>query len=92
METNNGGTLWPVQKESEPLSRYKEMSDEQLLDIIRLWTEELGHPPTKNDVSYAFYFKQRLGPWNRILEQAGVKEVSAGRKQKLKARQARQKG
>ncbi|MGN1414021.1 MAG: homing endonuclease associated repeat-containing protein [Anaerovoracaceae bacterium] len=89
MEDRVSGKPRLTREEKAMMARYTRMSDEELLDFIRARTKELGRPPTKNDVSCSFYFKQRLGPWNRILEQAGMKEVSARRQQKLKARQAK---
>ena len=57
-------------------AKYAAMSDEALLDILRQKAAELGRLPIKDDVACAFYFKQRFGPWPRILEQAGLKPVS----------------
>lgn len=65
-----------TQEESYVIARYKLMSDEELYDVLRMKAEELGRLPIKNDVVCAEYFKQRFGPWPRILEQAGLKPVS----------------
>ena len=58
------------------LKKYQQMTDEQLLDLIRRKAEELGHLPVKADLELAWYFKSRFGPWPRMLEQAGLKPVS----------------
>lgn len=65
-----------TQEESYVIARYKLMSDEELYDLLRMKAKELGRLPIKNDVVCAEYFKQRFGPWPRILEQAGLKPVS----------------
>ena len=57
-------------------AKYAAMSDEELLDVLRQRAAELGRLPIKEDVTGAAYFKQRFGPWPRILEQAGLKPVS----------------
>lgn len=57
-------------------AKYAAMSDEELLDVLRQRAEELGRLPIKEDVTGAAYFKQRFGPWPRILEAAGLKPVS----------------
>ena len=63
-------------EETYVITKYKLMSDEELYDVLRMKAEELGRLPIKNDVVCAEYFKQRFGPWPRILEQAGLKPVS----------------
>ena len=55
----------------------KKYTDEELLQIIRDKTEELGRLPIKRDVPDHSLIKARFGPWPRALEAAGVKEVSA---------------
>ncbi|MBQ4650904.1 MAG: hypothetical protein IJB73_09410 [Firmicutes bacterium] len=65
-----------TQEEKRITAEYTLMSDEALLDILRQKAAELGRLPIKDDVACAFYFKQRFGPWPRILEQAGLKPVS----------------
>ncbi len=54
---------------------YKKKTDRELLDIIRRATKELGRLPTKADIPAAYYFKQKFGPWPRVLEAAGVKPL-----------------
>ena len=63
-------------EETYVIARYKLMSDEELYDILRAKNDELGHLPAKKDIPGAEYFKQRFGPWPRILEAAGLKPVS----------------
>ena len=58
------------------LSRYQQMTDEQLLELVRQKAEELDRLPVKADLELAWYFKSRFGPWPRILEAAGLKPVS----------------
>ena len=65
-----------TQEETIIVAKYAAMSDEELLDVLRRRASELGRLPIKDDVACAAYFKQRFGPWPRILEQAGLKPVS----------------
>lgn len=65
-----------IPEETYVIARYKLMSDEELYDVLRAKNTELGHLPTKNDIPGHEYFKQRFGPWPRILEAAGLKPVS----------------
>ena len=53
----------------------KDYSDEELLDIIRRRTAELGRLPTRNDIEECHLIHKRFGPWPRALEAAGVKPV-----------------
>jgi len=77
--------------EAEIIEYYSGLSDGKLYDIIRRKTAELGHPPRKIDVPGAAYLKQRLGPWPRILEDAGVKEVTSSRVKRRNARKVKRK-
>ena len=65
---------------------YKKKTDRELLDIIRRATKELGRLPTKADIPAAYYFKQKFGPWPRVLEAAGVKPVSETYERREQAR------
>ena len=58
-------------------------TDEELLKRLKNLAEELGRLPKKEDVPGAYYIKQRLGPWPRIMEKAGLKPVSASLELKL---------
>ena len=58
------------------LSRYQQMTDGELLELVRQKAEELDRLPVKADLELAWYFKSRFGPWPRILEAAGLKPVS----------------
>lgn len=49
-------------------------SDEELLEIVRKKTKELGRLPKKHEVLGFVCLKMRFGPWPRVLERAGVKE------------------
>lgn len=78
------------EKQLEQLTAYyRTLSDEQLLDIIREKTKQLGRPPKKNEVPAAGYFKHRFGPWPRILEAAGVKPVSEVYARRAESRKAK---
>lgn len=69
--------------------KYKSKTDEELLKLIRDITKELGRPPKKEDVPAYYYLKQRFGPWPRMLERAGVKEVSPTYQRRKQARTVR---
>lgn len=71
---------------SEELSwmhTYEKMSDEEIYQMIRDKASELGKIPSKADIPGAGFLKIRFGPWPRLLEAAGVKEVSATRMRRL---------
>lgn len=55
---------------------YKAMSDEELLQLVRDFTEENGREPMRKDVLYDRELKKRFGPWTRMLEKAGTRPVS----------------
>lgn len=55
---------------------YKAMSDEELLQLVRDFTEENGREPTRDDLVYDVILKARFGPWTRMLEKAGTRPVS----------------
>ncbi len=55
---------------------YRELPDEELLQLVRDFVAENNRMPEKADLVYAGVLKQRFGPWGRMLEKAGVKEVS----------------
>ena len=55
---------------------YQELSDEELLQLVRDFVAENGKLPVRTDLIYDNVLKQRFGPWGRMLEKAGVKEVS----------------
>ena len=65
-----------IQKLNEVRAPYKEMTDEELLQLVRDFTEENGREPMQADVLYDRALKQRFGPWNRMLEQAGTRPVA----------------
>ena len=54
---------------------YTKMSDEELLQLVRDFTMEYGREPMRKDVLYDRELKKRFGPWPRMLEKAGVKDV-----------------
>ena len=65
-----------IQKLNEVRAQYKKMTDEELLQLVRDFTEENGREPMQADVLYDRELKQRFGPWNRMLEQAGTRPVA----------------
>ena len=65
-----------IQKLNEVRAPYKEMTDEELLQLVRDFTEENGREPMQADVLYDRELKPRFGPWNRMLEQAGTRPVA----------------
>ena len=65
-----------IQKLNEVRAPYKEMTDEELLQLVRDFTEENGREPMQADVLYDRELQQRFGPWNRMLEQAGTRPVA----------------
>ena len=65
---------------------YREKTDEELYQYLKDLAAKLGRPPLKADVPGYCYIKKRLGSWPRILEQAGLKQVTEKRKKKLAQR------
>ena len=83
-----------IQKLNEVRAPYKEMTDEELLQLVRDFTEENGREPMQADVLYARELKQRFGPWNRMLEQAGTRPVAQSyldKQQRRREKRARHK-
>lgn len=79
-------------EEDKKMARlYAKMTDEELMEMIRRRTEELGRLPNKLDIPASFYLKSRFGPWPRLLEKAGVKPVPENRQRKIEARRRKQK-
>ena len=67
-----------------------EMTDEELLQLVRDFTEENGREPMQADVLYDRELKQRFGPWNRMLEQAGTRPVAQSYLDKKRRRKEKQ--
>ena len=55
---------------------YRALSDEELLQLVRDFTEENGREPMQADVLYDRELKERFGPWTRMLERAGTRPVA----------------
>lgn len=88
MEEKKREAKWSGRQISQSVQAYRLMDDEQLLDVIRKMTEELGRLPNRSDVPGDYYFRNKFGPWPRVLEAAGVKPVS---EVKLRRDEARRK-
>ena len=54
---------------------YVEMSDEELLQLVRGFAKENGREPMQKDVLYDRELKACFGPWPRMLERAGTRPV-----------------
>ena len=75
------------------------MTDDKILLAIKLLSdmaENLGRNPKRTDFDSetACFIKQKLGPWPRALEKAGLKrtpEISAKEKSKQKRERIRKK-
>ena len=83
-----------IQNLNEVRAPYKEMTDEELLQLVRDFTEENGREPMQADVLYDRELKQRFGPWNRMLEQAGTRPVAQSyldKQQRRREKRARHK-
>ena len=79
-------------KLNELCEPYVKMSDEELLQLVRNFTEINGREPTQQDLLYSRELKARFGPWPRMLEQAGTRPVAQSyleRKRRLKEKRAR---
>ncbi len=72
-----------LQKQEAEFARtHKSDTDDELIAYLVKCSKELGRCPKKEDIIGHTYLKQRLGPWPRILERAGLKEKSQKRTQK----------
>ena len=83
-----------IQKLNEVRAPYKEMTDEELLQLVRDFTSENGREPTQRDVIYDRELKARFGPWNRMLERAGTRPIGEHyqeKKERRKEKRARHK-
>ena len=83
-----------IQKLNEVRAPYKKMTDEELLQLVRDFTEENGREPMQADVLYDRELKQRFGPWNRMLERAGTRPVAQSyldKQQRRREKRARHK-
>ena len=83
-----------IQKLNEVRAPYKEKTDEELLQLVRDFTEENGREPMQADVLYDRELKARFGPWPRMLERAGTRPVGTHyleKKERRKKKRARHK-
>ena len=65
-----------TEEEKTLLSKYQQMSDEELLAVVQQKAAELGRRPLKSEMELTWYLKERFGPWTRMLEKAGLKPAS----------------
>ena len=80
---NIADNLQTLQKQEAEFARtHKSDTDDELIVYLVKCSKELGRCPKKEDIIGHTYLKQRLGPWPRILERAGLKEKSQKRSQK----------
>ena len=80
---NIADNLQTLQKQEAEFARtHKSDTDDELIVYLVKCSKELGRCPKKEDIIGHTYLKQRLGPWPRILERAGLKEKSQKRTQK----------
>lgn len=83
-----------IQKLNEVRAPYKKMTDEELLQLVRDYTEENGREPMQADVLYDRELKARFDPWPRMLERAGTRPVGTHyleKKERRKEKRARHK-
>ena len=64
-----------AKKLREVAAPYRKLSDEELLQLVRDFVAENNRMPERCDLLYDTVLK-RFGPWGRMLEKAGVKEVA----------------
>ena len=65
-----------AKKLREVAAPYRKLSDEELLQLVRDFVAENNRMPERCDLLYDTVLKERFGPWGRMLEKAGVKEVA----------------
>ena len=83
-----------IQKLNEVRAPYKKMTDEELLQLVRDFTEENGREPMQADVLYDRELKARFDPWPRMIERAGTRPVGTHyleKKERRKEKRARHK-
>lgn len=74
-----------LKREAEFAKMRKKDKDDELLDYLELCAQKLGRRPNKSDVVGYTYIRRRLGPWNRVLERAGLEEKVLNRLSKNSA-------
>ena len=71
---------------------YRRESDQELLEKLQVMAEELGRLPKRNEVPFAYELKGRFGPWPRVLEAAGLKEIGARYQRKQQKKKEKHRG
>ncbi len=73
------------------------MLKQEAIDLLKNKAEQIGGIPQKGDFTAVeiSQIKAKLGPWNRALEQAGLKSVSEhylAKREKIKAKRIAKRG
>lgn len=76
-----------AKKLNELRQPYRTLSDEELLQLVRDFVAENNRLPERSDLIYDTVLKERFGPWGRMLEKAGVKEVAHSYLERRRRRQ-----
>ena len=76
-----------AKKLNELRQPYRTLSDEELLQLVRDFVAENNRLPERSDLLYDTVLKERFGPWGRMLEKAGVKEVAHSYLERRRRRQ-----
>ena len=71
-----------LNKEAEFARNHRYDTDDELIGYLKDCAKKLGRCPKKNEIIGHTFLKQRLGPWPRIMERAGLKEKSPNRIEK----------
>jgi hypothetical protein len=76
---------WLDEQERARCEKYEEMSDEEVLHLLRVHAARLDHLPAKHEIPDADYYRKRFGPWPRVLEKAGLKPPSPSKLRRQEA-------
>lgn len=70
--THLGGGNWNDALRKASLQPQRNLSDEELLGLLRDKAAELGHVPVAREMAESFRMMRRFGSWNKALKQAGL--------------------